>query len=62
MWAVAVIRNNKIVGHVPREPAEEFSRHRARGKTITMQVTGRRENRRRRGLEVPAIYTLYEHS
>ena len=58
--AVAVFKDGRIVGHVPRDHAKELSEDLDAGKIVTVQVAGKRENKRRRGLEVPAIYKVTE--
>ena len=57
-WAVAVYRCERIVGHVPRDLSRQFTAHLTAGRKISAQVIGKRENKRRRGLEVPVIYTI----
>ena len=44
-----------IVGHVPRDLSKRFSEMLSAGKKIYAVVVGKRENKRKRGLEVPVI-------
>ena len=46
----------KLVGRVPREHSEYLCSILADGESVRCTITGRRENKRRRGLEVPCIY------
>ena len=57
-YAVGVYRDGVLVGHVPRDLTHQFYELLRKGGTINAVITGRRENRRHRGLEVPARYTL----
>ena len=58
IWAVGVFKHQKLVGHVPRELANRFSLALRDGASITARITGKRENKRRRGLEVPVTYQI----
>ena len=55
--AIGVFLGELLVGHVPREHKEEIWEAVRRGKIVTATVTGRRENTRRRGLEIPARFS-----
>ena len=55
-YAVAVIKNNEIVGSVPRELARQFSRFLLEGGSTVCMIRGNRRNRK--GLEVPCRYDL----
>ena len=46
----------KLVGRVPREHSLFLYNILAAGGEVTCVITGKRENRRRRGLEVPCTY------
>ena len=48
--------NLMLVGRVPRELAGEFVEHLRGGRRISCTISGRRENQRGRGLEVPCVY------
>ena len=54
--AIGVFRGNLLVGHVSRDIKETVLREIRLGRPVTATVTGRRENQRRRGLEVPATF------
>ena len=53
-----VNKNNAIVGHVPRDLCKSCRYALYSGGKITDVVTGRRENRKSNGLEVPCSYKL----
>ena len=55
--AVAVIKNETIVGHVPWENAKVCKHFIKRGGIISLQVTGLQQNNGC-GLEIPAKYTF----
>ena len=56
--ALGVFNGSCLVGHAPRDIKDELLREIRRGRTITVIVTGGRENARGRGLEVPATYRV----
>ena len=56
--AVGVYKNDVLVGRVPRELSTQFHDAIAQGQDVTCQITGKRENQRRRGLEVPCVYSI----
>ena len=53
-YAVAVTKDDKIVGHVPRELARISYHYISHGGEITCEVTGKRKFGK--GLEVPCVY------
>ena len=55
VMALGVYREGVLVGHVPRELRDNFFFYLRKGGTIKATVTGRRENQRKRGLEVPVL-------
>ena len=57
-WAVVVCKDQTIVGHVPRDLSKRFSEMLSAEKAIYAVVVGKRENKRKRGLEVPVIYNI----
>ena len=58
--AVGVFKENAtgmiLVGRVPREHSEELCDVLIEGGSVSCWITGKRENKRRRGLEVPCMY------
>ena len=56
-FAVGVYKNGTLVGHIPIDLRDRFVQHLRRG-DIYAVVVGKRENKRKRGLEVPVVYTL----
>lgn len=54
-FAVAFLKNKKIVGHVPLEYSKVCNFFLKRGGHITAKITGKRENNNC-GLELPALY------
>ncbi len=59
-YAVAIINNDLIVGHVPRELSQIFWFFIERGGEISCRIMGRRQRSPllQGGLEIPCIYTL----
>ena len=57
-WAIGVYRNDLLVGRVPREHSSQFYDLLMDGANIVCEITGPRENRRGRGLEVPCTYVV----
>lgn len=57
-WAVAVMHDGDVVGHVPRELSKIFSRYLHGGYKVTAVITSRPENQRRKGVAVPARYEI----
>lgn len=55
-FAISVLREDKIVGHVPQEISQLFSSFLNRGGVVTAEVTGKRIHGK--GLEVPCQYNL----
>ena len=55
-YAVKVLKNEAVVGLVPREISRYCSFVLNSGGTISATVTGARENRRGKGLTVPCKY------
>ena len=59
-FAVKVVNNEgTTIRYVPRELSEELSGYFNGGGRILVKVVGKRENRPRRGLEVPAVYRVF---
>ena len=52
------MRNEVVVGHVPKEISRFYCFVLNSGGRITASVTGRRENKRGNGLEVPCSYKI----
>ena len=52
-FAVAVLKNGNIVGHVAKEHLFRFNKLLREGKTVVAVVTGKRENKRRNGSTRP---------
>ena len=52
---VAILKNDIVVGHVPREHAKVFSFFIKRGGQITVKITGDKQNKGV-GLEIPSLY------
>ena len=57
-YDVKFLKNQAVVGHVPREISRYCSFVLNSGRTMNATVTGARENRRGNGLEVPCKYKL----
>ena len=59
-YAVAVINNDQVVGHVPRELSQTFWYFIEREGEIICKVTGRKQRSAllQGGMEIPCIYTL----
>ena len=57
-YAVKVLKNQAVVGHVPREISRYCSFVLNSGGTMDAAVTVTRENRRENGMEVPCKYKL----
>lgn len=55
-FAVSVLREDEIVGHIPQEISRLFSSFLNRGGAVTAEVTGKRIHGK--GLEVPCLYNL----
>ena len=60
-YAVGVFKSDRLVGRVPRELSHRFFTFIRSGGSIEAVISGKRENRRRRGLEVPAVYKLSQN-
>ena len=59
VWPIKLVnKNNDIVGHVPRDLCKSCRYALYSGGKISTVVTGRRENRKSNGLEVPCSYKL----
>ena len=56
--ALKVLKNQAVVGHVPREISRYCSFVLNSGGTMDATVTGARENSRGNGMEVPCKYKL----
>ena len=59
-YAVSVIKNDTVVGHIPRELSKMCWYFLQRGGEILCTITGsrRRSNLMEGGLEIPCIYTF----
>ena len=59
-YAVAIINNDVVVGHVPKELSQTFWFFIERGGEISCKTTGRRQRSPllQGGMEIPCIYTL----
>ena len=55
-FAVSIVKDDAVVGHVPRELSQFFFYFMQHDRTVTVDVTGHRNFGR--GLEVPCVYTL----
>ena len=55
---VKVIKDDKTVGHIPKEHSRNCSAALSAGGKNKYEVTGRRENRRNNGLEVACKYIV----
>ena len=58
-YAVKVLKNQAVVGHVSREISRYCSFVLNSGGTMDATVTGARENRRGNGMEVPCTYFFF---
>ena len=59
-FAVSVLKDDKIVGHVPREFSEQFTTVLKSGGSIKVKIIAKPTNTRRWGIRVPCTYTLHE--
>ena len=57
-FAVSVLKDDKIVGHVPRELSKEFTTLLKSGGTIKVTIIANPYNTRRWGIRVPCTYTV----
>ena len=57
-YAVAIIKNERIVGHIPASLARYCNAALRAGAVITGQVNGHRCNTRQNGIEVPCQYSI----
>ena len=58
--AVKVVNGSGItIRHVPREMAQYFHEKLQVGRLVTVEVIGKRENKRRCGLEVPGLFMIF---
>ena len=57
-YAVKVLKENTIVGHVPRDISMYCTTLLLCGGKIRCEVTGRRQNKRGNGLEVPCKFIV----
>ena len=57
-YAVKVLKENTIVGHVPRDISKYCTTLLLCGGKIRCEVTGRRQNKRGNGLEVPCKFIV----
>ena len=55
-FAVSLLKDDIVVGHVPLEFSRVFWHFLRHGGTITCEVTGRRK--RGKGLEIPCVYSF----
>ena len=61
-FAVKVVKNNELVGHLPREYSQILWYFIARGGKICVEVTGRRRHCKQlcRGMEIPRLKEFLE--
>ena len=57
-FAVAVVKDDQIVGHMPKDISKLCASVLLSGGKINCTVTGKRENKRKNGLEVPCGYQV----
>ena len=57
-YAISVVKNGAIVGHIPRNVAKPCFYALVTGASITAEVSGNRQNTRNNGLEIPAVYNI----
>ena len=57
-FAVSVLKNDKIVGHVPRQITKEFTALLKSGGTIKIKIIGNPVNTRKWGIRVPCTYSV----
>ena len=57
-FAVAVLKEGRIVGHTPKELSKYRTVVLLSGERITWEATGKHENKIRSGLDVPCIYRI----
>ena len=57
-YAAKVLKENEVVGHVPREISKYCTSALLCGGTIKWEITGKRQNKRRNGLEVTCKYIV----
>ena len=58
-YAVKVLKENEVVGHIPRDISKYCtSALFLGGGTIKCEITGKRQSKRGNGLEVPCKYTV----
>ena len=57
-YAVKVLKENEVVGHVPREISKCCTSALLCGGTIKWEITGKRQNKRGNGLDVPCKYII----
>ena len=53
-----VLKEKEVVGHVPRDISKYCTTALLCGGTIKCEITGRRQNKRGNGLEVPCEYIV----
>lgn len=58
LYAVAIVKDGKTVGHIPKEHSKHCTVALLAGGSISCEVKGKRENKRNRGLEVPCRYKI----
>ena len=57
-YAVRVIKDQRTVGHIPRDVSKTCTFILLSGGLITAKIIGRHQNKRRNGLEIPCIYIV----
>ena len=57
-YAVKVLKENEVVGHVPRDISKYYSSALLCGGTIKCEITGKRQNKRGNVLEVSCRYVV----
>ena len=59
-YAVKVLKESEMVGHVPRDISKYCISTLFCGGTMKCEITGKRQNKRGNGLEVPCEYIVKE--
>ena len=57
-YAMKVLKDGEIVGHIPQLFSKTYTLILLSGGCMKVCITGKRENRRREGLEVPYLVTV----
>ena len=57
-YVVKVLKENEVVGHVPRDISKYYSSALLCGGTIKCEITGKRQNKRGNALEAQSKYIV----